>query len=213
MVRRAFVAPHNTFQALNMEDVGDQMMNVLAVTGRRIDADDADQVRFSLMHVPDVHQAITSAMRMMRIEAVVCSAACGADLLALNAASELGIPAWIVLPFDRERFRETSVVDRPGDWGPIFDRHLDEAGRHNAVRLIGPVDDELEAYRLTLDAILDLATTLANRDESESPTRPTGQIAALVVWDGASRGPDDFTAAFIEVARQRGILTRQLMIR
>jgi hypothetical protein len=90
---------------------------------------------------------------------------------------------------------------------------MDQAERRDAVRLIDPVDDELEAYRLTLDAILDLATTLAHSDEGESPTRPTAQVAALVVWDGASRGPDDFTAAFIEVARQRGILTRQLMIR
>jgi hypothetical protein len=193
-----------------MEDVGDQTMNVLAVTGRRIDADDADPVRFSLIHAPYVHQAITSAMREMLIEAVVCSAACGADLLALNAASELWIPAWIVLPFDRERFRETSVVDRPGDWGPIFDRHLDEAERHNTVRLIDPVDDELEAYRMVQTAILDLATMLASHDEGEPPTKPAGRVAALAAWDGASRGPDDFTVAFIEEARQRGILTRQL---
>src|SRR5689334_21576201 len=107
-------------------------MNVLAVTGRRIDAADTGQVRFSLKHAPDVHQAMTSVMHVMQIEAVVCSAACGADLLALDAARELSIPAWIVLPFDRERFRETSVVDRPGNWGPIFDRHMDDAERRHA---------------------------------------------------------------------------------
>jgi len=186
-------------------------MNVLAITGRRIDADDADQARFPPEHAPDVQQAITSVMRDMRIEAVVSSAACGADLLALNAASELNIPYWIVLPFDRARFREVSVVDRGDSWGPIFDQHMDDAERRNTVRLIDPVDDELEAFRLVLSEILDLATTLANHDEGEPSTKPTGQVTALVVWDGMSRGAYDFTAAFLEEARQRGILTRQLM--
>ena len=185
-------------------------MSVLAITGRRIDADDADQARFPPEHAPDVQQAITSVLRDMRIDAVVSSAACGADLLALNAASELNIPFWIVLPFDRARFREVSVVDRGDNWGPIFDQHMDDAERRNTVRLIDPVDDELEAFRLALGAILDLATTLAQSDEGEAPTKRTGQVTALVVWDEASRGAYDFTAAFIDEARQRGILTRQL---
>jgi len=185
-------------------------MNVLAITGRRIDADDAEQARFPLEQAPAVQQAIISAMRDMRIEAVVSSAACGADLLALSAASELNIPFWIVLPFDRARFHETSVVDRDGDWGPIFDQRMDDAERRNAVLLMDSVDDEPEAFGLALAEILDLATTLAHRDEGEPSTKRTGQVTAMVVWDGASRGDDDFTAAFIEEARQRGILTRQL---
>ena len=35
---------------------------------------------------------------------------------------DLGMPFRIVLPFDKKTFRETSVVDRPGDWGPRYDR-------------------------------------------------------------------------------------------
>lgn len=185
-------------------------MNVLAITGRRIDADDAEQARFPRDNAPAVQQAIISAMRDMRIEAVVSSAACGADLLALNAASELKIPYWIVLPFDRARFRETSVVDRGGDWGEIYDQRMNDAERRNTVHLIDPVDDELEAFGLVLGEILDLATTLAQSNEGEPPTKRTGQVTAMAVWDGASRGADDFTAAFLEEARQRGILTRQL---
>lgn len=185
-------------------------MNVLAIAGRRIDAADADQARFPLANVPAVRSEITRILRETQPEAMVCSAACGVDLISLDVARELAIPAWIVLPFDRERFRQTSVTDRPGDWGLLFDQLMDQAEQRNAVRLIDPVDDELEAYRLTLDAILELATTLASRDEDIPPTKAAGQVTALVVWDGASRGADDFTAAFIEEARQRGILTRQL---
>lgn len=186
-------------------------MNVLAVSGRRIDAADAEQPRFPLEHAPEVQRAIKSVMCEMQIEALVCSAACGADLLALNAASELNIPAWIVLPFDRAFFRETSVVDRPGNWGRVFDQHMDAAERRGTVRLIDPVVDELEAYSLALDKILDLATALASGDGGGSPTKPMGQVSALAVWEGTSRGPGDFTEAFIEKAHQRDMLVRQLL--
>lgn len=179
-------------------------MNVMAVTGRRIDAADAEQARFPLEHAPAVRLAIAEAMRETETQAVVCSAACGTDLLALDVASELGIPAWVVLPFARERFRETSVVDRPGDWGALFDTHMDAAEERGAVRLIDPVEDEQEAYLRVLDAILDFATQLASAPER-------GHAIALVAWDGTPRGPDDFTAAFITQARQRNFTVRELL--
>ena len=47
---------------------------------------------------------------------LVCSAACGADLIALQAAGRVSLRRRIVLPFEPSRFRDSSVVDRPGDW-------------------------------------------------------------------------------------------------
>ena len=38
--------------------------------------------------------------------AVVCSAACGADILALEGAAQLGLGRRVVLPFSRQQFRE-----------------------------------------------------------------------------------------------------------
>ena len=60
---------------------------------------------------------------------VVASAACGSDLLALAAASVLGIRTLVILPFASDIFRETSVVDRPhrAFWGSLYDRLIVEA--------------------------------------------------------------------------------------
>ena len=60
------------------------------------------------------------------VRVLVCSAASGADLLALGVASEMGIRRRVLLPFARALFRETSVADRPGDWGERYDRVLNE---------------------------------------------------------------------------------------
>jgi hypothetical protein len=42
-------------------------------------------------------------------------------LLALRAAKVLGLRRRLVLPFSVEAFRDTSVTDRPDDWGPLYD--------------------------------------------------------------------------------------------
>ena len=48
---------------------------------------------------------------------LVSSAACGADLIALSEARELGLGLRIILPFARDKFRISSVADRPGIGG------------------------------------------------------------------------------------------------
>jgi hypothetical protein len=78
--------------------------------------------------VPAVRQRLVDMLAAERAAVLVCSAACGADLVALEAAERLGLRRRIVLPFAAERFRTTSVTDRPGDWGPLFDRMIAAAG-------------------------------------------------------------------------------------
>jgi hypothetical protein len=130
-------------------------------------------------------------------QAVVCSAACGADLLALEAAGALGIRRRIVLPCARDLFRATSVVDRPGDWGGKFDQILDAVEAMGDLVELGYAEGEDASYLATNHAILEQATILA------APTQQA--VGAAVVWDGASRGEDDVTAAFLQEAQQRGL--------
>jgi class 3 adenylate cyclase len=52
------------------------------------------------------------------------SAACGADLLCLEAALEAGCETHIVLPFPAADFRRSSVDFAGGDWGERFERAL-----------------------------------------------------------------------------------------
>jgi hypothetical protein len=57
---------------------------------------------------------------------LVCSAACGADLIALEAAEQLGVRRRIVLPFAPPPLPQDIcyVIDRPGDWGAVFDHQI-----------------------------------------------------------------------------------------
>jgi hypothetical protein len=102
-------------------------MTVIAVAGRRIDAEDAETARFPLANLPLVRERLTAYLAARGATRIVVSAACGADLLALEAARAAGLPRRIVLPFDRKTFRTTSVTDRPGDWGRLYDALLAEA--------------------------------------------------------------------------------------
>ena len=169
---------------------------IIAVAGRRIDAEGASPARFPLKNVGLVRQRLEEVFRRETATAVVSSGACGADLVALTAAGARGMRRRIVLPFGRDEFRTSSVIDRPGDWGPVYDRMLAELDKTgDVVTLAGHVAGEA-AYAAANDAILREAATLARRGATE--------VAAVLVWEGAPRDGDDMTAAFGDDARRRG---------
>ena len=131
-----------------------------------------------------------------RPDVLVSSAACGADLVALAQAEGLGIRRRIVLPFNPERFRASSVMDRPGDWGSIFDRITGEAIKsHDLMVLEGDVPDASVSYAAANHEIL---------EEARRHTAAGEHPMAVLVWEGESRGDDDVTAAFGRAAALRG---------
>jgi hypothetical protein len=99
---------------------------IIALAGRRVDAPGAKPPRFPLQNVDLVRMRVRVMLEARAAKVVVCSAACGADLIALSEAGSLGLRRRVVLPFDRKRFRDTSVTDRPGGWGPVYDQVLDD---------------------------------------------------------------------------------------
>jgi hypothetical protein len=89
-----------------------------------------------------------------------------------------------------------SVTDRPGPWGQAFDRIIGE------VRTAG--DLSVVASDLGGPALED--TNQIILDETDAVRAKLGSAAAaVVVWDGRSRGPDDFTAQFRDLAERRGM--------
>ena len=175
---------------------------VEALAGRRIDAADSKESRFPLANVEAVRVRIREMFERERVVAMVSSAACGADLIALEEAGRMGLRRRVVLPFARDQFRESSVTDRPGDWGPLYDRLLDEVeAKGDLVTRDCGSDDE--AYALANSAILDEASRIAEELNDHA-------FAALV-WDGASRGPGDLTQSFGTEARRRGLKVLELL--
>lgn len=135
---------------------------------------------------------------------IVCSAACGADLIGLEMAEERAVRRLIVLPFDRATFRKKSVADRGEDWGSRFDRIMDTLPNNDLLDLDLSIKSS-DAFQSTNRAILDQATSLA---------KGAGTIpAAVVIWDGKKRiGSEvDFTQEFVSDASSRGIHVEQVL--
>jgi hypothetical protein len=178
---------------------------VIALAGRRVDAADADAWRFPIENVPIVRERLRQLFVAERIVALVCSGACGADLAALEAAEPLGIRRRIVLPFPPEEFRKTSVVDRPGDWGPLFDRLVATArATGDLVVLDFAADAGERAYAAANRAIIDHARALA-AESGEC------RLVAAVVWEGAARSGSDATEGFRSLAADAGFAIRSVL--
>ena len=174
---------------------------IIALAGRRVDAINAEEPRFPLQNVEQVSKNVRALLEEHSATAVVCSAACGADLVSLREAGKLRLQRRVVLPFSREKFREGSVVDRPGDWGELYDSILDEVEAKGDLVVLNLAKDD-EAYSATNRAILDQAIALGMKR-----SEPVG---ATLVWDGASRGKNDYTEAFGSEARKRGLPTYEV---
>ena len=175
---------------------------IIAVAGRRVDADNAPVARFPLKNVALVQQRLDELFARESATAMVSSGACGADLAALTVAGTRRMRRRMVLPFGRDEFRTSSVTDRPGDWGPVYDRvlaELDPTG--DVVTLVGHVAGDA-AYDAANAAILDEAAALAQQGATD--------VVALLVWEGAPRDGADMTAAFGESARKRGYRVEQV---
>jgi hypothetical protein len=174
---------------------------ILALAGRRIDSADAKEPRFPPRNVERVRTRARAVLQETGASALVSSAACGADLIALSAAGQLGLRRRVVLPFERRRFRETSVTDRPGEWGPLYDRVLDAVEAVGDLVILQNGSDD-EAYSAANRAILDEAVAMA-----KAARQPA---TAVLIWDGVSRGNGDLTEEFGAEARRRGLAVMEV---
>jgi hypothetical protein len=116
-------------------------------------------------------------------------------LILLQAAQN--VPRYVLLPSSPEDFRESSVTDRPGDWGAIYDEVL-QAAEMQVLEL----PSGQEGYLAINDRLLDKAQALAG-DLGTS-------VAALVIWNQQSRGDDDVTEHFLRAAGQRNFPIKEI---
>jgi hypothetical protein len=176
---------------------------ILVYAGRRIDPDDpATAKRFPLESVPRVAQEVERVLDQLQPTTVIGSAACGSDLLVLEAAGQRRMRRRVILPFDRMLFRTTSVVDRPGDWGPRFDAVIEDlSGSRDLVELALDPNDA-GTYQHANAQIFREAESLARMAHEHCGT--------LVLWNGATRGSGDVTEAFLTEAHRRRWLVAEI---
>jgi hypothetical protein len=172
-------------------------LTVIAVAGRRIDAD-PDGERFPLRNADLVRMRLGDAFDRFAARTLVVSAACGTDLLAIEAARARGMRFRIILPFAAARFRETSVVDRPGDWGASFDVAIAEArGRDDLIELPYGDGPEQDAYLAANERLIVEACALAAYDLQSA--------RAVIATEGESHDSGDVTEDLARRARMAGL--------
>ena len=172
-------------------------MTVIAVAGRRIDSS-PDGERFPLRNADLVRGRIGEVFDQFRARTLVVSAACGTDLLAIEAARMRAIRVRIILPFVASHFRETSVTDRPGDWGPVYDAAIADARMRNDLLELSHDDlPEQAAYLAVNERLIAEVWALAAQ---------AGESALVITaTEGKSHDPADITADFERRARETGI--------
>jgi hypothetical protein len=180
----------------------DRWKVIIAVAGRRIDAEDAKSARFPLKNVALVQERLDELLGREAATALVSSGACGADLAALIVAGARHMRRRMVLPFGRDAFRTSSVTDRPGDWGPVYDRVLAELDKTDDVVTLAEHAAGDAAYAAANETILQEAATLARQGSTD--------VVAVLVWEGAPRDGADMTAAFGDEAGKRGYRVEQV---
>ena len=105
---------------------------VVAFSGHMIDASDRVKPRFPESVAPNVKRKLGELIDKENIGVVFCSAACGADIVFLEALLERGGRANVVLPFKEEDFIGTSVAFAGGQWEKRFRAILKRATVYRA---------------------------------------------------------------------------------
>jgi hypothetical protein len=179
---------------------------IAALAGRRIQAAGTHAARFPYAQTDRVKRAIAQRLREDHVTGLICSASCGADLLALQAACEAGVLCWIVLPYSVPVFRERSVVDRGGGlpWGEIFDAVVGRANEHGQLIVLDLNPADPGAFQKTNTAILDRAEAIASAANAK--------VEALAVWDGKADDGIDVTSHFVDEAKARRFPVKRIGI-
>jgi hypothetical protein len=164
--------------------------SVIVQAGRRVDGANAETACFPVANVNLVKDRIKAGLLENKPLALVSSAACGTDLVALEVAEQIKIDRFILLPSLPAEFRASSVTDRLGNWGDLFDRLM----KTSHVEVL-TLPEGQQGYLETNLKLLDKAQSMAKKRDVE--------VKAMVAWNQESKGPDDVTAHFLEQARLR----------
>jgi class 3 adenylate cyclase len=148
---------------------------VVVFSGHMIDLPGAARVRFAESSEPQLYAAIKSYLTQIQARIGFSSAACGSDILFLEAMLELGAEINIVLPSDADSFLKASV-DRGGTnrWPERFQSIMRRAKEviYASQRAVG-------------DVYLVYANILMYGLARSQARRVDGELRALAVWDGA----------------------------
>ena len=177
---------------------------IVALAGRRIDKPGEKAIHFPLKNIKAVKDRLRKLFISLKPAALVCSGACGADLLALEVAGELKIVRSMVIPFEHQLFKSKSVEDRPGNWGALFDSMYEQVNKEEKVQVMNYPDADDDTYRKTNIDILNRTEGLAKKMDAIK------NILVIIVWEGRPKDNNDITAHFKKEAEIRGFTIKEI---
>ncbi len=177
--------------------------SVVLFSGHMIDAADRAQPRFP----PRLESAVYNSIRAWLVEhnglIGFSSAACGGDLLFLEAIKELGGEAHIVLPYQEDEFVADSVaVASSGDWRARFERVL-ASSRVVYASSSRPLHGGV-AYEYANHLVHGLGLVRAQELATE--------LVALAVWDGRTGDGQGGTATAVRHWLDHGLPVHRVQI-
>jgi class 3 adenylate cyclase len=163
--------------------------DVVAFSGHMIDARARSAPRFPAELVPAVAAALDRHIGGLHQPIVFASAACGADVLFIEAALAHGAEVNIVLPFERNDFVRTSVAVGGDEWVQRFDAAL-----ARATRIIMATEENHLGDDVLFEHAAELVEGLSRLRAAQLETSP----AMLCVMDPGSEGALGGTRAAFE---------------
>ena len=169
--------------------------NVAVFTGHMLDHPSRTQPRFPKELEQSIAEQIRARVKKLEAGFGYSSAACGSDILFLEAVLEAGGEICVVLPYDKEQFLEDSVSFAGGDWPARMERVLSLAAH-----VVVASTQKLEIGVVSYDYANQLAFGLASIRARQLETK----LTPLAVWDGAKGDGPGGTASVIERWRSLG---------
>jgi hypothetical protein len=176
---------------------------VLVFTGHMVDRPERSAARFPAAIEAGVREAIRSRLAALQPLAAYGSAACGADLLCLEVARELGAETHIVLPFPPAAFRRASVDFAAGDWGDRFERALTGA---DSVTIAS--DHQASGSVATFEYANLILTGMGALRAQLLQT----ELRALAVWDPSAPGLPGGAASLAALWQAQGLAVEHVQL-
>jgi len=167
------------------------LLGIVACSGHVIDNPGRSK-RFPPEAESEAKEKIEEALEKLGARCGYSSAACGTDILFLEAMAERGGETHVFLPFAKEEFIETSVRRAGGNWVSRFERVLDHATSVHYVTNEGYYGDD-SLFTFCNQVMLGFAA-MRGRGLDEDPN-------LLVIWDGEP-GATGGTGELVEAWRE-----------
>ncbi len=176
---------------------------VVMYTGHMIDHEARATPRFPIALEQVVAAAVRRQLAILRPLAAYGSAACGSDILYLEAMREIGGETHIVLPFPAQEFHRASVDFASGGWAERFERAL--AAAHSVTVTS---DHQARGSSATFEYANLVLTGMARLRAQVLQT----DVQGLAIWDGTPSAGGAGAAALVRMWQSQDVVLEQILI-